>query len=101
MAQNKKKQLKLLMEADQKSAIVLVNNLHHHVQYLAADSLEGRRTGTKGETIAMNYISDQYALNGIEAKGTKGYIQNFEINEGKQITAATFLKINHVNQQIL
>ncbi len=96
MAQNKKKQLKLLMEADQKSAIVLVNNLHHHVQYLAADSLEGRRTGTKGETIAMNYISDQYALNGIEAKGTKGYIQNFEINEGKQITAATFLKINHV-----
>ena len=69
------------MEADQKSAIVLVNNLHHHVQYLAADSLEGRRTGSKGETIAMNQISDQYALNGIEAKGIKGYIQNFEIKQ--------------------
>jgi P pilus assembly chaperone PapD len=58
-AQSKKKKLKLLMEADQKSAIVLVKNLQNHVQYLAADSLEGRRTGTKGETIAMNYIANQ------------------------------------------
>ncbi len=96
-AQSKKKKLKLLMEADQKSAIVLVKNLQNHVQYLAADSLEGRRTGTKGETIAMNYIANQYATNGIEAKGTKGYVQSFEINEGKQIASNTFLKINQVS----
>jgi aminopeptidase YwaD len=96
-AQSKKKKLKLLMEADQKSAIVLVNNLQNHVQYLASDSLEGRRTGTKGETNAMNYIANQYATNGIEAKGTKGYFQSFEINEGKQIAFNTFLKINQVS----
>jgi aminopeptidase YwaD len=62
------------------------------VQYLADDKLEGRRTGTKGEELAMQYIIDQYKQMGLEPKGTNGYIQEFEINEGKQIDAATGLK---------
>jgi aminopeptidase YwaD len=97
IAQSKKKKLKMLMEAEQKAEIILFNNLKNHVQYLADDSLEGRRSGTNGETIAMKYIANQYTLNGIEPRGTNGFIQSFEINEGKQIASATFLKINQVS----
>ena len=31
------------------------DNLKAHVEYLADDKLEGRRTGTKGEELAMQY----------------------------------------------
>ena len=98
IAQSKKKKLKMLMEAEQKAEITLLNNLKNHVQYLADDSLEGRRSGTNGEAIAMKYIANQYTLNGIEPRGTNGFIQSFEINEGKQIASTTFLKIDQVSE---
>lgn len=79
--------------AEEKANAELVSKLTAHVQYLADDKLEGRRTGTKGEELAMQYIIDQYKQIGLEPKGTNGYIQEFEINEGKQIDAATGLKV--------
>jgi hypothetical protein len=68
-----------------------VSNLKAHVVYLADDKLEGRRTGTKGEELASNYIITYFEKSGLEPKGTKGYLQPFEINEGKQILSSTFL----------
>jgi len=68
--------------------------LKSHVYFLADDKLEGRQTGNQGEVLAMNYIADQYREIGLEPKGTDGFIQQFEINEGKQITPASYLKIN-------
>lgn len=72
----------------------LLNNLKRHVFFLADDKLEGRQTGTKGEQMAMEYIADEYRKIGLEPKGTEGYIQEFEIDEGKTITEDTYLKIN-------
>lgn len=66
-------------------------NLKAHVMFLADDKLEGRRTGTKGEELAYQYISSQFEKYGLEAKGTSGYLQPFEVNEGKQILSSTFL----------
>ncbi len=40
----------------------LVANLQQHVTYLASDKLEGRRTGTQGEKLASEYISEQFRL---------------------------------------
>ncbi|HNF30186.1 MAG TPA: M28 family peptidase, partial [Chitinophagaceae bacterium] len=92
-----KKKHKNKLAAEQKINAVLIKNLQQHVQYLASDSLEGRRTGTKGEIAAMNYIVKQYTQEGIEPKGTTGYIQEFEINEGKKVDENSYLKINNVN----
>jgi hypothetical protein len=92
-AQSKRKKAKMQMQAELKANAELVSQLTQHVQYLASDSLEGRRTGTKGEVLAMNYIAEQYNKAGIEPKGTNGYIQEFEINEGKQNTNSV-LKVN-------
>ncbi|HEX7846302.1 MAG TPA: hypothetical protein VF476_10930, partial [Chitinophagaceae bacterium] len=38
----------------------LIDNLKTHISYLADDKLEGRRTGTAGEKLAMEYISEQF-----------------------------------------
>ncbi len=86
--------------AEEKANQELVANLQSHVKYLADDKLEGRRTGTKGEQLALAYIVQQYQQIGLQPKGKDGYVQTFEINEGKQYTSATSLVINgHVLEQ--
>ncbi|MBW7951877.1 MAG: hypothetical protein H3C56_04820, partial [Chitinophagaceae bacterium] len=42
----------------------------------------------------MNYIFQQYTQMGIEPKGTEGYVQEFEINEGKKVTENNYFKVN-------
>ena len=74
---------------------VIVANLQSHINYLADDKLEGRRTGTNGEKLAMEYISSEFQKIGIAAKGKNGYYQPFEINDGKQINSSTHFIINN------
>ena len=80
--------------AEEKAGIELVANLKSHIQYLADDKLEGRRTGTKGEQLALAYIVEQYQKIGLQPKGKEGYVQTFEINEGKKFTTETVLTVN-------
>lgn len=77
----------------------IVENLKQHIYYLADDKLEGRRAGSNGEKLAMNYISDQFKAIGLAPKGTDGYLQSFDINEGKEIGAATSCKLGTVTLQ--
>ena len=69
-------------------------NLKKHISYLADDKLEGRRAGSAGEKLAMEYISGQFRTLGVLPKGTNGFYQAFEINEGKQIGEGTMFSIN-------
>ena len=69
-------------------------NLQAHVTYLADDKLEGRRTGSKGEQLAMDYIKTQFEKYGISPKGTAGYFQAFTVNDGKAIGPDTYFSIN-------
>ncbi|MGH2552951.1 MAG: hypothetical protein ACRDEB_04500, partial [Chitinophagaceae bacterium] len=77
-----------------KSDIPTTENLKTHIQYLADDRLEGRRTGTKGEELALEYISNQFKLIGLMPKGTEYYPQNFTVYDGKQIDEKSELIIN-------
>jgi aminopeptidase YwaD len=83
-----------------KSDKVSLANLRTHTSYLADDKLEGRRTGTKGEELAYKYIVQQFEQNGIEPKGESGFLQAFEINEGKQVLASTFFIFNDEHLKI-
>ncbi|NNV57702.1 M28 family peptidase [Limnovirga soli] len=78
-----KKQKKAQLKADK----ITLTNLQTNIQYLADDKLEGRRAGTPGELLAMQYISAQFAKIGLAPKGADGYIQEFDIDEGRQFTA--------------
>src|SRR5688500_17229003 len=70
-----------------------IENLKAHIQFLSDDKLEGRRTGTKGEELARDYIVDQFKKIGLAPKGTEYYPQNFIVNDGKQMNASTELEI--------
>jgi aminopeptidase YwaD len=72
----------------------VLTNIQQHVAYLADDKLEGRRAGSKGEELAMQYIAEQFRAAGLAPKGTQEYFQAFDINDGKQIGPETFLSIN-------
>ena len=69
-------------------------NLRSHISYLSDDKLQGRRAGTEGEKLASTYISSQFQKNGLAPKGENGWLQAFEINDGKQINPTTFFIIN-------
>jgi hypothetical protein len=89
-SQSKKKK----KQAEEKANAELITRITSHIQYLSDDKLEGRRAGTPGEILAMQYIVDQYRQMGLEPKGTDGYIQEFEINEGRQVDDISFLKVD-------
>jgi len=67
--------------------------LRTHVNYLADDKLEGRRTGTAGEKLAMEYIAQQFQTIGLEAKGTEKYYQPFSVSEGKEMKPGTVFSV--------
>jgi len=90
LAQSKRKKRQM----DEKANAELVTHLRSHIQYLADDKLEGRRAGTRGEELAMQYIVAQYEQMELPAAGSQGYVQEFEIDEGKQVDAVTSLTVD-------
>ncbi|MFZ4058431.1 MAG: M20/M25/M40 family metallo-hydrolase [Ferruginibacter sp.] len=77
------------------------NNLKKHIEFLADDRLEGRRTGSNGEKLAYEYISGEFASIGLLAKGDKGtFLQSFEVNDGKKINAGTLIIINSIDLKL-
>ena len=90
---------KIRIEAEKQNA-ALISNLKSHIGYLASDALEGRRTGTAGADAAMVYLVKQYQQLGIGPKGTSGYLQKFEINEGLQLDPSTHFTVNNIQLKI-
>jgi hypothetical protein len=81
-----------------KSDKILLENLHQEIQYLSNDKLEGRRTGTQGEKLAGDFIISAFQKAGLQPMGDHGgWIQTFEINEGRQIDSSTFFRVNGKN----
>ncbi len=78
----------------------LITSLQQHVQYLADDKLQGRRTGTQGEKLAAEYIKNEFSAMGLQPKGSNGFFQPFEVNEGKQVNPSTHLIINGASLEL-
>lgn len=73
----------------------LPGRLKQHIYVLASDSLEGRRTGTRGEQLAADYISRRFSETGISPAGDNNtWLQVFEVNEGRQFEAASTCTLN-------
>ncbi len=78
-----------------KSDRIIVENLKSEISFLASDHLEGRGTGTTGEKLAYEYLSQQFKNINLSPKGEdNSYLQAFEINEGKEVLPASHLIIN-------
>lgn len=73
----------------------MVRDLREHVAFLADDKLEGRRAGTKGEQLAGEYISKQFAAIGLQPKGDGNtWLQAFDISDGKEVRPTSHFFIN-------
>ena len=91
---NKKAKIKAQIKADN----MVLTSLRTHIGFLADDKLEGRSTGSAGEKLAYEYISKKMEEAGLQPKGENGsFIQQFEVNEGREIKPATSLNINSFN----
>lgn len=75
-------------KADQR----MLAQLQADIGYLASDELEGRRTGTRGEGIAADYIIRRYKEIGI-APYKNDYLYPFHFIYGKEIAPVTQLRI--------
>lgn len=65
------------------------------VRYLAADKLEGRRTGTAGEKLAYEFITDKFKSAGLTTVGlNRSFIQEFEVKDGREIKQETVLYVH-------
>ena len=60
--------------------------LRQHIQYLASDALEGRKSGSKGAELAARYVAEQFARAGLVPVGDHGtYFESFEFVAGVKL----------------
>lgn len=54
--------------------------LHHHLEVISHDSLEGRNTGSRGQKMAAKYLADFYTSIGFSPKGDNDtFFQHFDL----------------------
>jgi aminopeptidase YwaD len=82
--------------AQSKADKKMIKQLQADIGFLASDSLEGRRTGTKGEQIAAAYIEQRYQQMKI-APYRSTYYHPFRFTFGKEVNPATRITINNVD----
>ncbi|HWB94591.1 MAG TPA: M28 family peptidase [Puia sp.] len=82
-------------QKQKKADKLLLGNLQAHVHYLSDGRLQDRRTGTPGEKAASDYISSELSRIGLRPKGdNNGWLQAFDIDQGRQVSADAFLMVN-------
>jgi aminopeptidase YwaD len=83
--------------AQKKANKAVENNLKKHIEFLASDKLEGRRTGTNGEKLAAEYIVAEYKKNGIAAYfENNNFLQPFTITTGKNHLAKSIFAVGDI-----
>jgi aminopeptidase YwaD len=69
----------------------IVAELQTDINYLSNDKLEGRRSGTAGETLAYDYIISDFTKAGLKPLGDSAtWLQRFEIYDGRDISRTLF-----------
>jgi aminopeptidase YwaD len=85
-----------------------VERLRAHIEYLASDKLEGRRTGTAGANLAAEYIAREFSRYGLrrsigrdlpgmsvlEADSPKRYLQEFPYVAGVELGERNLFYLN-------
>jgi Zn-dependent M28 family amino/carboxypeptidase len=84
----KDKTIKKVMELPDKEAI------KSRIKYLADDKLLGRKPGTPGYQMAVDYVIDQFNQLGIEPKGDEGYLQKVVLRTARVDTVKSAFSWN-------
>jgi aminopeptidase YwaD len=82
-------------QKSKKADKLVLANLETHTRYLSDARLEGRRTGSAGEKLASDYIISELSKIGLQPRGdNNGWLQAFDIDQGREVSADAFLVIN-------
>ena len=87
---------KKAIQAQLKTDQLVAGNFKNHVQYLLNQNEKGSANPQQSEEIT-NYISNQFTVAGLKPKGDHGFVQQFKVDDGKQIDGGTYLKVNGNN----
>ena len=68
-------------------------NLRKHIEYLASDRREGRRTGEPGATAAANYVAKEFKNGRLKLGLKTGYLQPFPYISGVTLGTDNSLRI--------
>ena len=82
-------------QKSKKADKIVLANLEAHTRYLSDARLEGRRMGTPGDKLASDYIISELSKVGVQPRGdNRGWVQAFEIDNGREVSADAFLVVN-------
>ncbi len=82
----------LLLVSAQTQA-TLEQNFRKHIEYLASDKLEGRRTGEAGATSAAKYVADEFRKSRLKPGLKTTFLQPFPYIAGVTLGADNALRI--------
>ena len=63
--------------------------LRQHINYLSSDQLEGRESGSKGESLAVAYVTKQFSELGLRPGCVNGFEQSFTFTKGINFDKST------------
>ena len=66
-----------------------------HIEYLASDKLQGRRTGTAQANEAAAYIAKEFQSYGLKAVSTTGFLQPFDFVSGVKLGEQNSLRVRN------
>lgn len=72
---------------------ITVDDIKANIEYLASDSLKGRKTGEEGDILAANYIRDKFENAGLELMFENGY-QKFSLVTSAELGNGNSLSVN-------
>jgi len=83
------------LAAQQKADQQIIVNFKSHIQYLAANNANKvtSQNAVTNSTDPANYIANQFKSEGLQPKGTNGFLQPFSAPDGKRIENSTYLKV--------
>lgn len=80
---------------------ITIPELQGHIQYLTADRLAGRGTGSDGNRLAAEYIAAEFARYGLEPAGDAGtYFQEFKFTAGIEAGALNAFAVSAGDRRV-
>ncbi|WP_319481036.1 M28 family peptidase [uncultured Draconibacterium sp.] len=72
---------------------ITIEDIHDNIDYLASDSLKGRKSGEQGDLLAAQYIAEKFEAAGLKLLFENGF-QEFNLVTSAEIADGNQLKVN-------
>lgn len=71
-----------------------------HVEQLASEEMDGRKTGTLGEELATAYVAEVFEDLGLAPAGDDGYFQSFEFTSGVSLGGISAFAVKQGEEEL-